>query len=89
VFVTGTRNNSFGYLAGQNVNFRKLTTCFMGSYSGKAFTTGVSNTVCGEAALITEDAGDKNTAIGAEALKVQDWGQGTATWLSVTTLDLP
>jgi trimeric autotransporter adhesin len=71
--VTGTRNNTFGYLAGQNLT-SGTNNVFMGSYSGKAFTTGVSNTICGEAALITEDAGDKNTAIGAEALKVQTGG---------------
>jgi hypothetical protein len=43
--------------------------------SGKAITTGVSNTVCGEAALLTEHTGDKNTAIGAEALKAQNGGR--------------
>lgn len=71
--VSGATNNTiFGKLSGDDLVSGGAYNCFFGENSGHAISTGVANTAVGFEALMTEDERNDSTAIGYQALKVQN-----------------
>jgi len=74
--VSGATNNTiFGKLSGDDLVSGGAYNCLFGENSGHAITTGVANTAVGFEALMTEDEKNDSTAIGYQALKVQNGDQ--------------